>query len=94
MSELGWIAHRKSWYGIGARLVERALAGGNLPLRVAVLPVLEDLRATARGTVHFAVLDDDEVLILEEPAGQSGWARPAAQTSVCPHWGAPSARSS
>lgn len=71
MIELGWIEHHGDRYSIGTRMFERAaLAGRPLSVRDAALPFLQALWAATHETVHLAVLDGNEVVIVEKLVGQ------------------------
>ena len=71
MAALGWVECRGSRYVIGARLFERAtLAGGQLAVRDAVLPFLQELCAATRETANLAILDGADVLYLEKLVGR------------------------
>lgn len=71
MVELGWIECHRGRYLIGARLFERAtLAGHRVDLRDAAFPFLRELRAATEETVHLAVLDGAEILLLQRLVGK------------------------
>ena len=71
MVELRWIECHEGRYGIGTRLFARAaLAGGQARLRVTALPVLQQLRAATQETVHLAVIDGNEIVVIERLAGR------------------------
>jgi DNA-binding IclR family transcriptional regulator len=71
MMELGWVECHEGRYVVGARLFERAtLAGDRLDLRHAAFPFLEELHAATQETVHLAILEGPDVLLLQRLVGR------------------------
>ncbi|MEU2257663.1 IclR family transcriptional regulator [Nocardia xishanensis] len=66
LTVLGWLRQRPGGYALGPRALR--MGGGHdahAELRVAALPVLEELHAHTGATAYLGVLDFDEVVLLD-----------------------------